>query len=541
MSGTSMGLSQQMRQKQVLAPQMRQSLEVLQLQVQDLCILAQQELDQNPTLEAIDNPSLSIESERDDYEGDANKQELDFEAPEAEPEFDVPTADRESLDAGSSDRAEPFGSDYSGESRNDDDPDSGADFEGNGESLPDSVEGIPLDDFRVLSELDDADYFYQDGGNNEYNPDLEERRQFMFDSIEVHESLQEHLVTQLELSELEDDVLPIAEQIIGSISDDGYLRTPIADVAQVVPGATMEMCERVLKVIQDFTPSGVGARDLRECLLIQLDQRSLNRSLAARVVRDHLDLLAARQLTKIAKLCNVTREEVENAIAVLSKLEPRPGAAFDKVVPTYVVPEIEVRKVEGRYQAFVEDANIPHLRISKKYSSLLKSAEVAEETREYIHGKIRSGINLIRSIEQRQETIRRVAQQIVDAQQEFFDKGISALRPLVMAEIATAVGVHETTVSRTVSNKYMRSPQGIHEMRFFFTNGIPTDSGQAVSSEHVKMIIKNMVEAEDPLSPLADQDIEKQLTAQGINIARRTIAKYRGILKIQPSHLRRRQ
>ncbi len=541
MSGTSMGLSQQMRQKQVLAPQMRQSLEVLQLQVQELCILAQQELDQNPTLEAIEDPSISIEAERDDYEGDANAQEPDFEVPEVESEFESPSADHEGLDTGNAELAEPFGSEYSDDSQRGDYDGSGADSEGDIESVPDSVEKTPIDDFRVLSELDDADYFYQDGGNNEYNPDLEERRQFMFDSIEVHESLQEHLVTQLELSELEDEILPIAEQIIGSISDDGYLRTPIADVAQVVPGATMEMCERVLKVIQDFTPSGVGARDLRECLLIQLDQRSLNDSLAAQVVRDHLELLAAHQLTKIAKLCNVTREDIEGAIAVLSRLEPRPGAAFDKVVPTYIVPEIDVRKVEGRYQAFVEDSNIPHLRISKKYSALLKSTDVAEETREYIHGKIRSGINLIRSIEQRQETIRKVAQEIIDAQREFFDKGICALRPLVMAEIATAVGIHETTVSRTVSNKYMRSPQGIHEMRFFFTNGIQTDSGESVSSGHVKQIVKNMVDAEDPQNPLADQDIEKNLAAQGITLARRTIAKYRGILKIQPSHLRRRQ
>ncbi len=538
-----MGLSQQMRQKQVLAPQMRQSLEVLQLQVQDLCVLAQQELDQNPTLEAVDTPSTSIEAERDDYEGDPNKEEPDFEVPETEPDVERSVREYEPLNMRDSSVAEPSeyeadagSGDYAGSN------DSAAGESGDeSEGIPDSVEGIPLDDFRVLSELEDADYFYQEGGNSEYNPDLEERRQFMFDSIEVRESLQEHLLNQLELSDLDDDALPIAEQIIGSISDDGYLRTPIADVAQVVPGATMEDCERILTIIQDFTPSGVGARDLRECLLIQISQGELAGSLAEKIVRDYLDLLAARQLSKIAKQCNVTREEVESAIQVLSKLEPRPGAAFDKAVPTYIVPEIDVRKVDGRYQAFVEDSNIPHLRISKKYSSLLKATDVTDETRDYIHGKIRSGINLIKSIEQRQETIRKVAQQIVDAQQEFFDKGIRALRPLVMAEIATAVGIHETTVSRTVSNKYMRSPQGIHEMRFFFTNGIPTDSGGSVSSGHVKLIIKNMVDAEDPLNPLADQDIEKNLAAQGINIARRTIAKYRGILKIQPSHLRRRQ
>lgn len=533
-------MAQQMRQKQVLAPQMRQSLEVLQLQVQDLRVLAQQELDQNPTLEALPDEGVSIEAEREAFEGDPNAEEPDFapheeladfdDAPDVPDHFETP-------------REVPYETSVSEERTREEPDDFGeaGDAETVRETDADGAEADLARDFGILSELDDDDYLYQDGGNNEYNPDAEERRQFMFDSIAVAESLQEHLLGQLELSELEEEDLPIAEQIIGSIGDDGYLRTPLADVAQVVPGASLEDCERILEVVQDFTPAGVGARDLRECLLIQIRRSALAGSLVEIIVRDYLELLGARQLTKIAKLCDVSREKVEQAVAELKRFEPRPGAAFNKVAPQYIEPEIEVRKVDGHYQAFVEDTNIPHLRISHKYSTLLHASGVTDETREYIQGKIRSGINLIKSIEQRQETIRKVAQRIVDAQQEFFDKGITALRPLVMAEIAEAVGIHETTVSRTVSNKYMRSPQGIHEMRFFFTNGIATTSGESVSSEHVKVLIKQMVDNEDPMNPLADQDIEKNLADKGINIARRTIAKYRGVLKIQPSHLRRRQ
>ena len=520
-----MGLTQQMRQKQVLAPQMRQSLEVLQLQVQDLCLLAQQELEQNPTLELLDGSEISIDAEREAFEKNEDR-------PESGPD--------ELAAQGATEKE--IKRDSASESTPDDDQSNTP--ETPAEDVPsDDAEGETdlLDDFRVLSALDDADYFYQAGGNNEYNPDLEERRQFMFDSITVNMSLQEHLLNQLDLSELPEEDLLIGEQIVGSIDDDGYLRTPLADIAQVVPDATLEDCERVLLVVHDFTPPGVGARNLGECLLIQILQGPLAGTLAETIVRDHLDLLEARQLSRIAKICDVSRDAVEATIALLAKLEPRPGAAFDTTKPTYIIPEIEVRKIEGRYEAFLENANVPQLRISRKYSALLLAEDTNPETREYVQGKIRSGLNFIKSIEQRQETIRKVAQTIVDAQQAFFDDGIQALRPLVMAEIAEVVGVHETTVSRTVSNKYMRSPQGIHELRYFFTSGIPTESGTDVSSEHVKQLIRAVVDEEDPEKPLADLDIMKALAEQGINIARRTIAKYRGVLKIPASHLRRRQ
>ncbi|MGI5868806.1 MAG: RNA polymerase factor sigma-54 [Kiritimatiellia bacterium] len=512
MANMGMGLSQQLRQKQILAPQMRQSLEVLQLQVQDLALLVQEELVQNPTLEDVSTLQDSIDAAREQHEG-VDSPDRDFS------DDDDGVADSRSADA------EPLAA---AERR-----------EASGEDDGDAASEDPID-FAVLAELDDVDYLYQAGGNNEYNPDLEERRQFMFDSIPVFQSLQGHLLDQLDLLDLEEVDRLVAEQIVGSIAEDGYLRTPLADIVQVVPGASMSQAERVLHVVQAFDPPGIGARNLRECLLLQIRQGPLQGTLAERIVEQHLNLVENRQFAAIADALGVAQPEVDEAMGLLAQLEPRPGTAFDLAPPTYVVPEIEVRKVDGRWTVFLEERDLPRLRISRRYLDMLQSEDLSDEVREYIQGKIRAGMNLIKSIEQRQETIRNVAQAIVDVQRDFFDHGVMALRPLVMATIAGEVGVHETTVSRTVSNKYMRSPQGIHELRYFFTSAISTEAGEDVSSERVKMMVKQIVEAEDPARPLSDQDIERKLADEGINIARRTIAKYRGILKIPASHRRRR-
>lgn len=550
MAGTGMGLAQQMRQKQVLAPQMRQSLEVLQLQVQDLCALANQELQRNPALEEVSVEKTSVDEEREKFEKEKSGDTEQIDSVE-----DVEKADNGELLNGEehdhgedeerrSDRVEEVGVREEGPEESFDTHDAGggegaSEHEVVHDQSAESDEAETEKDFGILSKLDDYEYLYQAGGNNEYNPDLEERRQFMFDSIEVNETLQEHLLKQMDLSGLDGVEALVAEQIIGSIADDGYLRTPLADIAQVVPGADVELCERVLSVVQDFDPQGVGARDLRECLLLQIRNSSLEGTLTEKIAQDYLDLVSLNKLGDVAKEAGASREEVEAAIRELARLEPRPGSKFDMTAPAYILPEVEVRKVDGRYKAFVEEANIPHLRISPHYARMLKSESASDETREYLQEKIRSGMNLIKSIEQRQDTIQKVSQKIVDAQQEFFDKGVMALKPLVMAEIAEQADVHETTVSRTVSNKYMRSPQGIHELKFFFTNGVPTDNGVDVSSKHVKALIKGMVDNEDPEKPLADQDIERKLADLGINIARRTIAKYRGALKIPASHIRR--
>ena len=503
MAAKSMGLVQELRMKPVIAPQMRESLKVLQVPVQQLNILATRELEQNPTLEELDKEEISIDEERENFE--------------AENEGSTPADEMDET-----------------QEKNADSPDSG---ETDGDEQP---EPEPQTDFASLAQ-EHADYFFQDGGNNEYNPDYEERRQFMFDSITVEDTLQEHLLKQLELSELEDVDILIAEQLIGSISDDGYLRTPLADIAQVIPGVDMERCESVLRVVQSFDPPGIGARDLRECLLLQIRNSHLEGSLAETIVLEHLDLIEKNKISMVAKECGVSRKEVEQAIRELSNLDPRPGAKFDIEYNTYVVPEVEVRKENGTYKVFIEDAYIPRLRISRRYLDMLKSPDITDEAREYVQEKIRSGMNFIKSINDRQDTIRRVSQKIVDAQQEFFDNGVAALRPMVMEDIAKETGMDPSTISRTVSNKYMISPQGIHELKFFFTGGIPTDSGVDISTRHVKSIIKQMIDEEDPLNPLADQDIERNLASSGINIARRTIAKYRNTMKIPPSHMRKRE
>lgn len=500
MPGATLGMSQQMRQQMVLAPQLRQSLEMLQLPVLELRAMIQQEMERNPVLDDLRTNDLSIEGERD-------AQTMEDRRPE--PEFGEHGPEQ---------------------------PDYGPEAEG------ERSEEMDFDrEFEALAQLDDEwrDYFFQDGGSQEYTEDAEEKRQFMLDCIVQHESLQEHLLNQLELSDVATADRPIAELLIGSLDDAGYLATPLAEVAQGA-GTTLERIERVLPAIQEMTPSGVGARDVRECLLLQLRHQQRGESLAARLVEHHLDKLAAHKLAQAAAACGVALEEVKAALEEISRLDPRPGISFVEAETTYVVPEMEVRFRDGRYVVVVDDTQLPHVRISRHYRRLLEDAATPAETKSYIRERIRAGLFLIKSIHQRQRTIQRIATEIVDAQQEFFAKGVAALRPMTMAEVAAKVGVHETTVSRTVSGKYMRTPRGVLELRFFFTHGVKTSDGGTVSNKTVQDKIAQMVAAEDPAHPLSDQEIQAKLQGQGIDVARRTVAKYRILNKIPPSHQRRR-
>lgn len=500
MPGATLGMSQQMRQQMVLAPQLRQSLEMLQLPVLELRAMIQQEMERNPVLDDLRTNDVSIEAEREAQT---------FEDRRTEPEFG---------------EHGPEHPDYGPEG---------------GEDRPDEMDFDR--EFEALTQLDDEwrDYFYQDGGSQEYTEDAEEKRQFMLDCIVQTESLQEHLLTQLELTDLDASDHPVAELVIGSLDDSGYLTTPLADIAQS-SATDLPRAERCLAAVQDMTPSGVGARDLRECLLIQLRHLQREDSLAARLVRSHLELVASHKLAQVAAACGTSVEEVKAAVDELSRLDPKPGLSFAAEQATYVVPEMEVRLVDGRYVVHVDDSQLPHVRISRHYRRLLEDPAATAETKSYIRERIRAGMFLIKSIYQRQRTIQRIASEIVDVQQEFFAKGVSALRPLTMADIATKVGVHETTVSRTVSGKYMRTPRGVLELRFFFTHGVKTADGGSVSNKTVQDKIAQLVAAEDSARPLSDQEIQVRLQAAGIDVARRTVAKYRILLKIPPSHQRRR-
>jgi RNA polymerase sigma-54 factor len=405
-------------------------------------------------------------------------------------------------------------------------------------------EGLDFDpDVDAILRQDDEwrDYFLQGMENAPSNEDAEEKRQYLFDSIRQEDSLQDHLMKQLVLTEISPEDRELAVMLIGNINDDGYFTGSLPDIIMVT-GRSEHDVVKVLKVIQSFDPPGVGARTLRECLLQQLTlvEDSPWEDEARLLIDKYLEKLGDRDESFLCKALALNRDELAHVIALVRSLNPRPGRAFESEVTEYVEPEVFVTWEKGRFVARVDNGQLPHIRISTHYRKLLEDENVSAETKSYIRERIRAGAFLIRSIHQRQETIRKIAQEIVDAQTEFLHKGIEALRPMTMAEVAKKVGVHETTVSRTVANKYMRTPVGLFEMKFFFTPGLKGKDGVAVSNKAVQDQIMRIVQAEDPTAPLSDQAIEEKLAEQGITVARRTIAKYRGILKIPPSHKRRR-
>ncbi len=463
-----------------LAPQLRQSLEMLQMPVMELRAAILKEMAVNPTIDDVKDPTEALLSEV-----------------QPDPPQEHPT-------------------------------DEGLDFD---------------PDVDAILRQDDEwrDYFLQGMENAPSNEDAEEKRQYLFVSIRQEDSLQDHLMKQLVLTEISPEDRELAVMLIGNINDDGYFTGSLPDIIMVTGRSEHEVV-KVLKVIQSFDPPGVGARTLRECLLQQLTlvEDSPWEDEARLLIDKYLEKLGDRDESFLCKALALNRDELAHVIALVRSLNPRPGRAFESEVTEYVEPEVFVTWEKGRFVARVDNGQLPHIRISTHYRKLLEDENVSAETKSYIRERIRAGAFLIRSIHQRQETIRKIAQEIVDAQTEFLHKGIEALRPMTMAEVAKKVGVHETTVSRTVANKYMRTPVGLFEMKFFFTPGLKGKDGVAVSNKAVQDQIMRIVQAEDPTAPLSDQAIEEKLAEQGITVARRTIAKYRGILKIPPSHKRRR-
>jgi len=305
-------------------------------------------------------------------------------------------------------------------------------------------------------------------------------------------------------------------------------------------GIPQDDFERVLGLIQTFYPAGVGARDLRECLLIQLRRQGKEQSLEYRIVSEHMDDLGRHRFLEIARRMAISVEDVQKTANNIARLNPRPGQVFAAAPQNYVLPDVIVEKVDGEYQIAFNNEQIPHLRISNLYKDIIASGDAqSSDVKDYIRDKIRSGKFLIRSIHQRQQTIMNIAQQIVSRQRDFLEHGPSHLKPMTMAEVAEVVGVHETTVSRAVSGKYMATPQGVFEMKYFFTGGYQTATGESLSNISVKQAILDLVKHESGSAPLSDHEIVEILSERGIPIARRTVAKYRSELNILPSHMRR--
>jgi RNA polymerase sigma-54 factor len=334
------------------------------------------------------------------------------------------------------------------------------------------------------------------------------------------------------------DTREVGEAIIGNLDDDGYLVATVEELSRMGPWP-IEQVEATLALVQRFDPIGVAARDLQECLTLQLRHIGLESTPTERIISEHMKALQKRRFPEIARALGIYVDEVQDAAENIAKLEPRPGRAFSPENQQYVLPEVFVQKINGEYTVTTNNEHIPHLRISNIYKDLLAQAESSPEVREYIRDKIRAGKFLIKSIHQRQQTILNIAGEIVKRQREFMDKGIAHLKPLTMVQVAEVVGVHETTVSRGVSGKYMETPQGIFEMKYFFTSGIQTASGEDMSNTSVKDMIIDIFKKEDPTKPLSDQEVVLMLAGKGIVIARRTVAKYREELRLPPSNLRK--
>ncbi|UCD58242.1 MAG: RNA polymerase factor sigma-54 [Candidatus Hydrogenedentota bacterium] len=382
------------------------------------------------------------------------------------------------------------------------------------------------------------DYYYE--GRDFSVPDYREdgKRGFIENTAADAESMTKSLMRQLSLSTDNPIDYKIGEWIISEIDERGYFCSSIEAGAQKL-GIAPEEVERVLKIIHTFTPTGIGARDLRECLLIQIEASHSDNLLIKKIVLDHLEQLAKKQYPKIAQALKVSVQEVQDLAAMVASLEPIPGRYFADRGVIYITPDVILKKVDNEYVVYMNDDGLPKVRISSFYRKLLKSYNDNPKTKEYVREKLRAAQWLVKNIQQRKETIQKVAENIVEVQRDFFDKGIAYLKPLTLKEIAERIGMHESTVSRVTTNKYMETPRGIFELKYFFSSGIESTDGETTSSTSVKEMIRTLIENENKHKPLSDQKITELLNRRGLNIARRTAAKYREELGILSSKYRR--
>lgn len=484
---------------------MQQSLAMLQAPTMELKALVEQEMNQNPLLEEVATAE-----------------------PETEAEVEAAAADKKSDEGESANTPDPA------------EPPADVNFDSTTEGGGDE----PADDFAAeferLAQIDQEwrDHFAQTNLPMRQSAEDEEKRQFMFDSLVASISLQESLLEQVRESDLSAEDRAVAELLVGNIDDHGYLKASVEDLA-LATGIPPTKIAQLLSKVQTFDPPGVGARNLRECLMLQLERDGEQEALEYRILREHMEALSKNRIPEMARGLDVSLDDVQEAIARIRTLEPRPGRSFLSDTNQYIMPEVFVQRAGDDFVVSTNHDHVPHLRISNTYKDMMATAGNTPEVLNYIREKIRAGKFLIKSLHQRQQTILNIANEIVKRQREFLEKGVAFLKPMTMVQVAEIVGVHETTVSRAVSGKYMQTPQGIFEMKYFFTAGIQTSDGENMSNTSVKDLIADMFRNENVTQPLSDQEIVVRLKAKGIEIARRTVAKYRGELNILPSNLRK--
>ena len=460
--------SQNFELRTAIAPQMQQSLGVLQASTLELNQMIGQELSANPVLEE-ESVEISLEEEKLDK-------------------------DQEDLD----------------------------------------------EELSEISQLDDdwRDYYQQSRSTRMRTDEENEKYQRRIDSLVEPQTLTENLTEQLNTTDCEKDVHDLTQILIGYIDDDGFLSQNIEDLA-LENGIPFQPLKKALNTLQSFHPPGIGAQDLRECLLIQLNRLGKEHSLEHRIVDKYLDELARKRYPQISKKLGVTIDKITEAAESIAKLDPKPGSELSEGNNHFISPDVTVIKDADEYLISINDETIPRLRISNTYKDIISGGNATTDTKEYIRDKIHAGKFLIRCIEQRQETIRKISEEIVKRQRDFLDHGVAHLHPMNMAQVAEVVGVHETTVSRAIAGKYISTPRGVFEMKYFFKPGYETSDGESLSNTSVKQAVSDLVKNEDHTKPYSDDKIVKKLHEQGIKLARRTVAKYRDELGILPSHLRR--
>ena len=352
-------------------------------------------------------------------------------------------------------------------------------------------------------------------------------------------NLYSHLMWQLNMSGFNDVEREIAVHIIGNLDDDGYLKMSIEEISKIT-GHTQETVEETLNSIQKFDPAGIAARDTRECLLIQARFQNLEDTIVEKIILDHMDKLENKKYDPIAKIFSIPLQEVLSAVSIITSFEPKPGRKYNDERTIYISPDIYVFKLGDDYTIFLNEDGMPKLRINHYYRQILSSKDpMADGTKQYIQDKMKSAVWLIKSIHQRQRTIYRVTESIVHFQKNFFDKGITHLKPLVLRDVAEDIQMHESTISRVTTNKFVHTPQGIFELKFFFNSAINCFDGESVASESVKGHIKNIIKSENKAKPYSDQEVAEILKKLNIDVARRTVAKYRETLGILPSRKRK--
>ena len=471
---------QKQAQSIVLAPQLRNSLKILQSPAMDLRTAILEELQANPLLEELPIEAISVEERISEPEENEIKETEEL-------QFDD-------------------------------------------------------EDYSVLERMseDMREQFAQENSGQSFSTEDEARREHFFNSLTSPISLQQHLIDQAEMTDCTESVREALTYLIGSLDDSGFYDEPLSNAA-LASRLPLGDLQRASETLKTFDPPGIGSKDMCDCLLNQLTLKGRSQSLAARILRDQFKLLVRRRIPDLSRKMGASKEDVEDAIAEIGRLDPAPGKQFSADSNTVIEPDVTVYQDEyGEWQILLNNDYIPRLRINGVYKDLLAKDSLGQKEKDFLLERMRSGKFLINSIEQRQQTIERITREILNRQESFFAEGVAKLRPLTMNAIAQTVGVHETTVSRAIANKYIRTPHGVFPFKYFFTPGFTVANGESVSNKTIKDRIQQIIDSENPAKPLSDQGIVKLLAEKDVKIARRTVAKYRDELGILPTNLRRR-